>query len=71
MGRINGLQMLVLTLARALPPEVAAKCLSNGNVGLAKVEADLIAAPIPEAMLTEMLCTMKQGLEVFGHAAKQ
>lgn len=71
LGRLNAVHMLMVVLARQLPPDVAERCAHQAREAQARIDADLIAAPLPESMLNEMQRVMAEGVRLFELAAKQ
>ena len=71
LGRVNGLHSLLYTIARELPPEVAAKCAESAEAAKEKIIADRVAAPVPDDMINEMNRVVAEGIFVLKAAAKQ
>jgi hypothetical protein len=69
-GRVDGMHALLLTIARHLPPQIAAECAKQVEVAAERITADLLALPLPNATVEEVKRVMAQGAEVLKHAAK-
>ena len=70
-GRVDGIHVVLLTIARHLPPSMAQECERQLLQAAEKVAADLLALPLPDAVGDELLRVVHQGAEVLGHAAKK
>jgi len=69
-GRVDGMHALLLTIARHLPPQIAAECAKQVEVATERITADLLALPLPDATGEEVKRVMAQGAEVLKHAAR-
>jgi len=70
LGRLNAVHSLVVVIARQLPPDVAQRCAASARDAAARIDADLVASPLPESMIHEMQRVIAEGLMVLDNAAK-
>lgn len=70
-GKLNGIHMLLVTIARFLPPEVAAACAQELTRTIELAEADLIALPISDIAIQENIRVVRECLLVLQNAAEQ
>lgn len=69
LGRLDGIHIILLTLARNLPPDIADRCLRQLRDSSLKIDADLNASPVPDTMILEMQRVIDAGAGVLQHAA--
>ncbi|MGK5049827.1 hypothetical protein ACQ4WP_28665 [Janthinobacterium sp. GB4P2] len=70
LGRLNAVHSLVVVVARQLPTDVAVRCASAAREAASRIEADLVASPLPESMILEMQRVINEGIMVLDAAAK-
>lgn len=70
LGRLNAVHSLVVVIARQLPADVAERCSAAARDATARIDADLIASPLPESMIHEMQRVGADGIMVLDAAAK-
>ncbi|MBC3906231.1 hypothetical protein [Undibacterium umbellatum] len=70
-GRVNGIHMLLLTIARALPHDVAAACVNELTLSVERAEADLLALPIADIAIQENIRVVREGIFVLSKAAQE
>lgn len=71
LGRINALEILLVVIARQLPPELASKCALEATAALNRIEGDLVAAPVADATLEWLRRGVQTGIQVLTAAANQ
>ena len=70
-GRIDALLAFCAVIARALPPDLASNAYTQISAAIPKMDADLLAAPIPDHQIHETQRVLCQLQGVLQHAQNQ
>ena len=71
LGRTNGIHMLLVTMASALPPDIAATWAQELAKAIEIAEADLLALPVSDIAIEETSRVVRGCLFVLQKAAER
>ena len=71
MGRVDALHAFCAVIARSLPPDVASTAHSQISSAIPKINADLLAAPVSDRRIDEMLRVLSELQAVLLQAQSQ
>lgn len=63
-GRLNGMHAALSVIAGSLPPDAAKAAASKLRAGTEHVRADVLALPVPDVQMEEMIRVMREMLMV-------